>query len=519
MNYIKKTYRILLLIAVVIPVSRCSKFEPRTQTNGLKILNDSSLIRYDPMIFGQFIEHFHREVYGGIYDPNSKLSDAQGFRTDVIEALKEIKVPVVRWPGGCFVSSYHWINGVGKTRTPMYDKAWHVEEPNMFGTDEFIEWCKRIGAEPYICTNAGTGSMEEMSDWVEYCNLKDVGKYARMRIQNGHLDPYNVKYWSIGNENYGFWEMGAKTKETWGDLVRESGKLMLNVDPSIKLFAAAVDDPDWTMPLLEKSGRILKYVSIHGYWDRLHHYNNPANYLECMMYTMEPEKQIVKTIGIIEDAGFINKLCIAFDEWNLRGWHHPWHGDPFKPMDIKARDKNDLNETYTMADAVFSGCFLNSCLRQSKYVRMACMSPVVNVRGPLYAYPGGIVRRTTFYVFKMYSHYLEPYVLPSISSGESFSENKEVKLIDAVVTCSKDRQNFSVVLINKHPEKVISYYLDIEGMPNRVNVIMLEGDSTDAYNDVENPDRVIPEETMMDIENNTIQLPPHSVNIVHFSVR
>jgi alpha-N-arabinofuranosidase len=360
--------------------------------------------------------------------------------------------------------------------------------------------------------------MEEMSDWVEYCNLTDQGKFAKMRIENGYPEPHNVKYWSIGNENYGFWEMGAKTKETWGDLVRESGKLMLNVDPTLKLFAAAVDDPEWTKPLLEKAGHVLEYVSIHGYWDRLHHINEPADYMQCMMYTMEPEKQIIRTIDIIEEAGFKDRLSIAFDEWNLRGWHHPWHGDPFRPMDIEAREKNLLNETYTMADAVFSACFLNSCLRQSKYVKMANMSPIVNTRGPLYVYPDGIVKRTTYHIFKMYTHYLESNYLPSMLSSESFTRNEEVLLVDAVVTCSDDMKNYSVVLINKHPEKEIDFTVNIDGIPDVVDAIVLAGDSPDAYNDVDAPHRVVLEMLQMNVENGNVKLSPHSINIIRFSV-
>ena len=125
----------------------------------------------DPMIYGHFIEHFHRQIYGGVYDPGNPLSDENGLRQDVLEAMRKIKVPVLRWPGGCFVSSYHWKDGVGKERKPSFDKAWRVEEPNTFGTDEYIAMCRKVGCEPYICTNAGTGTPEEMSDWVEYCNL------------------------------------------------------------------------------------------------------------------------------------------------------------------------------------------------------------------------------------------------------------------------------------------------------------------------------------------------------------
>ena len=163
----------------------------QAQENSLALEKEGKLVEYNPMIFGQFIEHFDNQVYGGIFDPGNPLSDEDGFRTDVIEAIKELKTPIVRWPGGCFVSTYHWLDGVGNNRQPVYDKTWQAEDPNTFGTDEYVKWCRKIGCEPYICTNAGTGTPEEMSDWVEYCNL-NVGKWGKLRAQNGHPEPYNV---------------------------------------------------------------------------------------------------------------------------------------------------------------------------------------------------------------------------------------------------------------------------------------------------------------------------------------
>ena len=209
------------------------------------------------LIYGQFIEHFHRQIYGGVFDPDSPFADEDGFRTDVLEALRRIRVPILRWPGGCFVSSYHWKKAVGPERTPVFDKSWRVEDPNLFGTDEYVALCRRIGCEPYICTNAGTGTPEEMSDWVEYCNLKDQGEYARLRTKNGHSEPYGVRYWSIGNENYGSWELGAKGVGEWGRLVLESAKLMRHVDPDVMLSAAALPDLDWNVALLKACGEHL----------------------------------------------------------------------------------------------------------------------------------------------------------------------------------------------------------------------------------------------------------------------
>ena len=258
----------------------------------LDILPDHIDGRRDPMIFGHFLEHFHRQVYGGVYDPGSHLSDDSGFRRDVIEALRKIRTPVIRWPGGCFVSAYPWKKGVGR-RVPYYDKAWRVEEPNSFGTDEFVALCREVGAEPFICTNAGTGTPEDMSDWVEYCNL-DIGEWAAQRRSNGHDQPFNVRYWSIGNENYGAWEMGAKTAHEWARLVLESAKMMKRVDHRIELAIASIPDLDWNAAVLREAGDLLDWISIHGYWSRASDEGVfEKGYDNLIARAFEPEERIV----------------------------------------------------------------------------------------------------------------------------------------------------------------------------------------------------------------------------------
>lgn len=504
---------LVILLVLIVPVCVFAQ----TPKAAMRIDLNANHTVYDRMIFGQFIEHFHRQVYGGIFEPGSKLSDEQGFRKDVIEALRELKVPIVRWPGGCFVSSYHWLDGVGKNRTPAYDKAWHVEDPNTFGTDEYVAWCRKIGAEPYICTNAGTGTAEEMSDWVEYCNLKDIGKYARMRIANGHAEPYNVKYWSIGNENYGSWEMGAKTSEEWSYFVRESAKLMFNADHSIRLLAAALPDSSWTLPLLKRAGQHLNYVSIHGYWDPLWRENKPSDYLTCMMATIDPEIQIKRTIEILKRTGYDKQIKIAYDEWNLRGWHHPGQGDRVNGQDIKARDKNDINSTYTMADAVFSACFLNACLRNSEYVVMACMAPVVNTRGPLFVHPNGIVKRTTYHVMHLYANKLQPNVLPFTITSDSLANTKTtVPVVDGIVTCSDDKKRLSIALVNKHPDKEADCDLEL-GDLKKVTATLLSGDSPDAFNDIDHPETVVPVVKYLDIKKGHVKIPAHTLMILEIT--
>ena len=425
-------------------------------TSGLRVSGEltvdlsSPATPFNRMIFGQFLEHFHRQVYGGVFEPGSPLADKDGFRSDVIDAVRELRVPVVRWPGGCFASAYHWREGVGTGREPSFDKAWGVEDPNTFGTDEFVKWCRLVGCEPYICTNAGTGTSEEMSDWVEYCNLGDRGRNARLRKKHGNEEPFNVRYWSIGNENYLGGEIGAKTVDEWAPLVRESAKMMRAVDGNLNILAAATVTGNWTPPMLKAAGRYLDYISIHYYWDALwQHGTHPSPYLKCMIAGPQPEARIQQAVDLLNQNGYGDKIKIAFDEWNLRGWHHPGFpgGGGNQLGMIEERDENDLNETYTMADAIFAASFLNGCLRQAKYVHMACMAPVVNARGPLFVHPKGLVKRTTFHVLKMYSDFLLPNVLSgSIASDQLKVEKDTVPVLDAVVSQSDDRSDWRLPL-------------------------------------------------------------------------
>ena len=479
----------------------------------------------DPMIYGHFIEHFHRQIYGGVYDPESPFADEDGMRTDVLAAMRKIKVPILRWPGGCFVSSYHWQNGVGPTRVPSFDKAWRVEDPNTFGTDEYVKLCRKIGCEPYICTNAGTGTAEEMSDWLEYCNLETEGQFAKQRIANGSKEPHGVRYWSIGNENYGSWEIGAKSREEWGLLTTEAAKMMKHVDPTIELTAAALTDIHWNINLLEHCGKFLDWISIHEYWDGIHQTNDYASYEEVMAYTENIGHSIDEVRGLLTAMKLDKQIRIAFDEWNLRGWYHPnvhtVKQGITKEEYLYPRDRNDENSAYTMADAVFTACFLNTLNRNADIVGMANFAPIVNTRGCIFTHPGGIVLRSTYYVFDLYVNELGNVVLDSWSEGNPklsvLSKQKQetsVDAVDAIVTTWSDREGYAIAAVNKDPKRVNKLSLDFEAV-GEVKMITLEGSSTESYNDIDHLE-VYPETTELGMfsKGMEIVLSPHSVNII-----
>ncbi len=479
----------------------------------------------DPMIYGQFIEHFHRQIYGGVYDPGSPLSDEDGLRTDVLAALRKIQVPVLRWPGGCFVSAYHWKEAVGKDRKPSFDKAWRVEDPNTFGTDEYVKMCRKIGCAPYICTNAGSGTAEEMSDWVEYCNLKDQGRYAKWRIENGSTVPHAVKYWSIGNENYLGGEIGAKTKEEWGRLVEESAKMMKRVDPSIELSAAALSDVEWNVNLLKCAGRFLDWISVHSYWDGLWQDNTPADYETCMAYTAGLPDTIRQVRGLLTAMGLEKKIRIAYDEWNLRGWHHPKVDTALtKEEYLLPRDKNDDNSQYTMADAVFAACFLNMCLRNCDIVGMANYAPVVNTRGLIFTHPEGIVLRTAYHVFDLFVNYMGDTVVDTFAEDMpvmTARNNKSgttatVDALDVAAARWSDRDGLSISAVNKDPVSSQGMVLDPCYAGCKVQIYTVNGPSPDAYNDIGREEvKLTAKEAVIYEKDMILHLEPHSVNVIH----
>ena len=485
------------------------------QESYVKIDVDRVIGSRDPMIFGHFIEHFHRQIYGGLFDPDSPLSDSRGFRTDVIEALKRIRVPIIRWPGGCFASAYHWKDGVGK-RTPVFDKAWRVEEPNTFGTDEFVQFCAAVGAEPYICTNAGTGTPEEMSDWVEYCNC-DTGPWAAMRRQNGHAEPHNVKYWSIGNENYGSWEMGGKSTEEWGRYVAESAKMMKRPDSSIELSAASTPHLDWNLNLLKEAGQYLDWISIHGYWVR-----GKATYEACIARSGDPDETISHVEHILGAVGLLDKIRISYDEWNLRGWYHPSaiSTDP----NVAERDLNDDNSTYTMADAVFAGRFLNACLRHCRTVGMANFSPVVNTRGAVFTHPSGLVLRSAYHVFDLYVNHTSAQVLDALVESPSYTleldkgGSVDVPYLDAAVTRNNDTNAVNLIVVSTHKEHGVDCEIDLPGvqLEETAALATVGADSADSYNDVDHPNDVRLTVGQVDVPSSrfVVTLPAHSVSVL-----
>jgi len=484
---------------------------------------------YSRMIFGGFLEHFDHQIYGGVFDSGSPLADANGFRRDVTAALKELRVPVVRWPGGCYASGYHWEAGVGRSRRPTDDPAWGVVEPNSFGTDEYVALCRLLGWQPYICNNAGNGSIQEMRDWVEYCNGKRT-PYAAQRRANGWRAPHQVNLWSIGNENWGQHEIGYKPIGEWAPFVLEAAKAMKAADPKIQLTAAALPTREWTLPLLKLAGPYLDYISIHNYWLPLWGKNEMPDYLTCIMHSEGPEKTIVDYLRVLDESGYRGRIKIAYDEWNLRGWHHEGfprktaqdYANPEVARLIKAREKNDIASQYTMADALFSASFFNACLRHASDVGMANIAPLVNTRGPLFAHPKGIVKRTHFHTMAIYANELQPRVGSLRLQGPVLTQgDRSIAMADAIATVDESGKRWAIALINRHPQKALPCAVIMDGLPleGEHAAVLLAGDSPESFNDIEHPDRVIPLRKTLKFATGVVELPPHSLTVLKVSLK
>jgi len=354
----------------------------------IKIDVDRTIGEVDPLLFGNFAEHLGRMIYGGIYEEGSPLSDANGFRTDVMAAVKGLGVSILRWPGGNFASSYNWYDGIGPRdqRPVRKDLAWDDLESNRFGTDEFLRYAEAIGAEPYICVNLGLGTIDDARNWVEYVNEEKHTYWADLRRRNGREEPYGVKYWALGNEIDGPWQMGHKNAEDYSKFALEAGKAMRAVDPSIKLVASGssnygADWIGWNRTVLQQLRNLVDYIAIHTY------INNRANNLE--QFLGQSHLNVERYIGVTESlirevrtGANARPIYIAYDEWNV------WY---------RTGNREKLEEVYNFEDALAMGMFFNSFFRHADSVKMANLAQMVNVIAPIMTNAQGLFLQPIYF--------------------------------------------------------------------------------------------------------------------------
>ncbi|MEO6730819.1 MAG: alpha-L-arabinofuranosidase C-terminal domain-containing protein [Ferruginibacter sp.] len=433
------------------------------QNARIKIDLERTIGEVNKNIYGNFVEHLGRCVYDGIYDSVSTLSDEKGFRKDVMAAVKELHPTIVRYPGGNFVSNYNWLDGVGpkSQRVPRLELAWGTLETNQFGTNEFIDYARKIGTEPYFAVNMGTGTIEEARRWVEYCNVKEGPFYAELRKKHGYPEPHNIKYWSLGNEMDGPWQMGHMNAEDYVKKAREAAKLMVRTSPGIKLIAAgssnyrAGADPDhWNQTILHELKDVIDYIALHIYVG-----NPDTNYYNFIStpLVLEQRTKLVKGMinQVMQTADRTNRdpIYIAWDEYNV--WYRARRGDA-------ARGKRALEEKYNLEDALVIAGFLNAFIRNADIVKMANMAQLVNVIAPIFTNETGMFRQTIFYPLQLFANNAygtsldvlvdcKKYSTPKffIGLGEKTTQQNDVPYLDVSATYQNGELVLNVVNRNK----------------------------------------------------------------------
>lgn len=440
-----------------------------------------------------------RCIYGGIYDPESPLADSNGYRTDVLSALRELDIPVIRYPGGNFVATYHWQDGIGprESRPARPELAWLGIEPNSFGTDEFMHWLsvlsegKEQRVEPYLCLNFGTGTLDEALAWVEYCNGTKNTYWANKRRENGHPEPYNVKYWALGNEVWGPWQVEQMTKEDYAKKAAQWAKALRLLDPNLVLILCGETGvSSWDHWVLKEC---VQWVDMHS----IHVYTCSNEHLPNVTAPLSAERSIQCAAALIDiariEAGVPPSkppIKICFDEWNV------W--DP-----IRAPGELGAEEKYTLSDALAVAVWLNMFVRQSKYVGMGCIAQSVNVISPLMTTKDGIIKQTIWEPLRLFSRYMRGWTLGvHVRSGSYDGPTAPVWLQGMLeegapwldVSASVNEEGvISLVVVNIHDAKDFETRVTVSG--GDVQVYRVTGPTIQSTNTAEKTEVGLQEET------------------------
>jgi alpha-L-arabinofuranosidase len=458
----------------------------------------------DPNLFGSFLEHLGRAIYEGIYDPGSKLSDGNGFRKDVMDVVMKLGVPIIRYPGGNFVSGYNWLDGVGpkQDRPTVLDKAWDTIETNQFGTNEFMTWCKAVGTKPLMGLNLGTGTPEQAAALVEYCNIEKGTEWSDLRRKHGYPEPYSIEHWCLGNEMDGPWQIGHMSATDYGFKAADAARQMRYVDPSLKLIACGSSGPlmptylEWDREVLEQCYQYIDGLSLHRYLG-----NTPeetgGDSSKYVALNLTMDRQIEETLAVCDmvrgQYHSPKQLWLSFDEWNV--WYRERSADALNGHRKVA--PHLLEEVYNLEDALLVGGLVNSLLRHADRVKIGCLAQLVNVIAPIMTNEDGLYLQTIYYPYSWGLHYARGTVLNVLTESPTYevSGMGQVPYLDVVGTnaedgsvslfiLNRDLSNAHTVEVNwqdKAPGKVLAAYV-------------LTGDDLKAVNSFAKPKNVIPQE-------------------------
>lgn len=461
----------------------------------LVIDKDFKISNIDKRIYGSFIEHLGRAVYDGIYQPGHPLSDENGFRRDVIDLVKELDVPIIRYPGGNFVSNFYWEDSVGpkSERKPRLELAWRTLETNQFGINEFSKWVKEANSEVMMAVNLGTRGVEDACNLLEYCNHPSGTKYSDLRIAHGDKNPYNIKTWCLGNEMDGPWQIGAKTMEEYGRVAAETAKAMKLIDPSIELVSCGSSNshmptfPQWEATTLEHTYNYVDYVSLHHYFDK-NQQGDTRNFLASALDMDRFIKTVISTCDFVKAKKRSKKdINLSFDEWNV--WYHSHKkDDETMKNDPWQQAPSLLEDIYTFEDALMVGLLLITLLKHSDRVKMASIAQLVNVIAPIMTDKdgGAAWKQTIFYPFMHASKYgrgiaLQPVFTSSKHDTKDFSDVNDV---ESIAIYNDEAEELTIFAVNRDLEDAIPFECDVRHFDGYkvIEHIVLENDDLLAVN-------------------------------------
>ena len=485
--------------------SLLAQTQPMSPSDAARVYVDSRRMigALDRNLFGSFLENLGRAIYEGIYDPASKLSDGNGFRTDVMDQIRKLRVPIIRYPGGNFVSGYNWLDGVGPKadRPKVLDKAWNSLQSNQFGTNEYMGWCKAAGTEPLMGLNLGTGTPEQAAALVEYCNLEKGTEWSELRRKHGYAEPYNVKHWCLGNEMDGPWQIGHVTATEYGLKAQDSARQMRAVDPSLQLIACGSSGPlmptylEWDREVLEQCYDYVDGLSLHRYVG-----NTPeetgSDSTKYVAINLTLDQQIEETLAVCDmvrgHKRSKKQLWLSFDEWNV--WYRQRSGDAVDGHRTEA--PHLLEEIYNLEDALVVGGLMNSLLRHADRVKIACLAQLVNVIAPIMTNRDGLFLQTIFYPYSWGLEYARGSVLWVLTDSPTYevAGMGQVPYLDVVGTMAEDGK-VSLFILNRDLAKARSFEVNWQDKaPGQVLASwVLTGDDLKAVNGFDAPRKVVPQ--------------------------
>ena len=476
----------------------------------------------DRRLFGSFLEHLGRAVYGGIYEPEHPAADEMGFRQDVLEMVKKLGVPVVRYPGGNFVSGYCWEDGTGpkEQRPRRMELAWSTVETNQVGIDEFQQWAKLAGADVMMAVNLGTRGVEEAKNLLEYCNFPGGTKYSEQRRANGFAEPFGIKYWCLGNEMDGPWQIGHKTAREYARLAAETGRVMKMMDPGVELVVCGSSNSgmptfvDWEETVLNETYDIADYISLHSY------YGNPEGDSRTFLACSRDMDKFITTVAAVCDVVKQRKrsdktMMLSFDEWNV--WFHSAEQD--KKLEKWTVAPPQLEDVYSFEDALVVGCLLITLLRHADRVKMACLAQLVNVIAPIMTENGGRCwAQTIFYPFMDASRYGRGMSLHTAVECDTYDAGQYGKTpyLEAIALADEESRSVTVFAVNRSLEEEMELSVSVTGFGalRMLGHTVLHCDDLKAVNTADSPDTVQPRELPVE---DTVVLPPQSWNVLRFA--